>query len=103
MRLGAPPISLPSGPNTCKRVGSRCDVTVSMKRSTDRSRFPPLNGRDLGTLLFDRVSRAAAADRRNVFDVGLLAERLEVAARWLDEMHGPVTGARSSRRRPEIP
>jgi putative phosphoribosyl transferase len=41
-----------------------------------------LNGRGLGTLLFDLLTEAEAADRENVFDVPLLAERLVAATRW---------------------
>jgi putative phosphoribosyl transferase len=37
----------------------------------------------LGTLLFDLLSESEAADRRNVFDIELLAERLLAAARWV--------------------
>ena len=38
----------------------------------------------LATLLFDLLLPEEAADRRNVFDVELLAERLEGATRWLE-------------------
>lgn len=36
----------------------------------------------VGTLLFDLLTDDEAADRRNVFDIGLLAERLSGAATW---------------------
>jgi putative phosphoribosyl transferase len=38
----------------------------------------------IGTLLFDLLTEPEARDRRNVFDIGLLAERLEQARRWLE-------------------
>jgi putative phosphoribosyl transferase len=37
----------------------------------------------LATLLFDLLTEEEAADRRNVFDVGLLAERLHGATEWV--------------------
>ena len=36
----------------------------------------------LGTLLFDLLTESEAADRENVFDIGLLAERLFLATNW---------------------
>jgi putative phosphoribosyl transferase len=36
----------------------------------------------LATLLFDLLTEAEAADRRNVFDIDLLAERLALATAW---------------------
>ncbi|MGZ8481830.1 MAG: phosphoribosyltransferase family protein, partial [Candidatus Limnocylindria bacterium] len=41
-----------------------------------------LTASGFGTLLFDLLTDVEAADRRNVFDIGLLAERLAAAARW---------------------
>jgi putative phosphoribosyl transferase len=38
--------------------------------------------RGFGTLLFDLLGEAEAADRRRVFDIPLLAERLVAATRW---------------------
>lgn len=37
----------------------------------------------LGTLLFDLLTEDEAADRENVFDIGLLAERLFLATDWV--------------------
>ncbi|MFL5136742.1 MAG: dienelactone hydrolase family protein, partial [Microvirga sp.] len=37
----------------------------------------------LGTLLFDLLQPEEAANRRNVFDIGLLAERLALATDWV--------------------
>jgi len=36
----------------------------------------------IGTLLFDLLTESESTDRRNVFDISLLAERLPIAARW---------------------
>ena len=41
-----------------------------------------LNQAGLATLLFDLLTTQEAADRRNVFDIGLLAERLQQASGW---------------------
>jgi putative phosphoribosyl transferase len=41
-----------------------------------------LNARGLGTLLFDLLTPEEAADRRNVFDIELLAGRMVVATAW---------------------
>ena len=38
----------------------------------------------LGTLLIDLLEEDEAQDRRKVFDIELLAERLEAAADWLN-------------------
>ncbi|MEX2287678.1 MAG: alpha/beta family hydrolase [Planctomycetaceae bacterium] len=37
----------------------------------------------IATLLFDLLTEAESDDRRNVFDIGLLAERLQEASEWL--------------------
>ncbi|HMN36748.1 MAG TPA: dienelactone hydrolase family protein [Hyphomicrobium sp.] len=44
-----------------------------------------LNAAGLATLLFDLLSPAEAEDRQNVFDIPLLASRLEEAVRWCAE------------------
>jgi dienelactone hydrolase len=41
-----------------------------------------LNRSGSATLLFDLLTNAEAVDRSNVFDIGLLAGRLQQAARW---------------------
>jgi putative phosphoribosyl transferase len=46
----------------------------------------------LGTLLFDLLSDEESADRANVFDIGLLAERLAAATGWVRQR--PETGGR---------
>ncbi len=43
-----------------------------------------LNRRGFATLLLDLLTEAEARDRRNVFDIPLLAERLSQAAVWID-------------------
>jgi len=43
-----------------------------------------LNGRNFGTFLFDLLTQEEEADRANVFDIPLLAERLIEAVQWLD-------------------
>lgn len=47
-----------------------------------------LNEAGLGTLLFDLLTTAEERDRANVFDVGLLAQRLVDATRWLRTQPG---------------
>jgi putative phosphoribosyl transferase len=42
----------------------------------------------LGTLLFDLLTPDEEADRANVFDIGLLAERLSQVTAWLREERG---------------
>jgi putative phosphoribosyl transferase len=42
-----------------------------------------LNGAGLATLLFDLLRDDEAGDRANVFDIGLLASRLDAATGWL--------------------
>jgi dienelactone hydrolase len=66
---------------------------VVFAHGSGSSRFSPRNvrvaealrRRGLGTLLFDLLSEEEAADRRRVFDISLLAERLLQARRWLAE------------------
>lgn len=45
-----------------------------------------LNARGIGTLLFDLLTEAESRDRRNVFDIGLLAQRLVLATRHVTAM-----------------
>jgi dienelactone hydrolase len=66
---------------------------VVFAHGSGSSRFSPRNvrvaeslrRRGLGTLLFDLLTEAEAEDRRRVFDIALLAERLLQARRWLAE------------------
>jgi putative phosphoribosyl transferase len=54
-------------------------------RHSPRNRFvaSTLNRAGLGTLLFDLLTPAEERDRRNVFDIELLGERLAGATGWL--------------------
>lgn len=56
-------------------------------RLSPRNRFvaAELQRAGLGTLLFDLLTPAEARDRRNVFDIGLLAQRLVLATEWVVE------------------
>jgi pimeloyl-ACP methyl ester carboxylesterase len=54
-----------------------------------------LAGRGYASLLFDLLTAAEEADRRNVFDIALLAGRLVAAVRWVRgerAMHGLAVG-----------
>jgi putative phosphoribosyl transferase len=53
-------------------------------RHSSRNRYvaEALGRARLATLLFDLLTEAEAADRSNVFDIALLARRLDAAARW---------------------
>ncbi len=44
-----------------------------------------LNARGMATFLFDLLTPYEEMDRRNVFDIPLLADRLAAVIRWLDE------------------
>ncbi len=63
---------------------------VIFAHGSGSSRFSPRNAfvagelrkRGLGTLLFDLLSEEEAADRRNVFDIPLLAGRVVEAVEW---------------------
>ena len=50
-----------------------------------------LTAAGFATLLFDLLTEAEAADRRNVFDIPLLADRLVAATRWA-EQDGELAG-----------
>lgn len=54
-------------------------------RLSPRNRFVAgkLQEAGLGTLLFDLLREEEAEDRRNVFDIALLAERLAIATDWV--------------------
>ena len=62
-------------------------------RHSPRNRFvaDQLNTAGLATLTFDLLTDAEARDRRNVFDIGLLASRLARAAEWVRD-HPAVAG-----------
>src|SRR3954464_4081996 len=54
-------------------------------RHSSRNRYVAevLQDAGLATLLFDLLTDTEAADRGNVFDIALLAERLDAAVRWV--------------------
>jgi putative phosphoribosyl transferase len=70
---------------------ARCCGIVAFAHGSGSSRLSPRNTHvaaalresGLGTLLFDLLTASEAQDRRNVFDIGLLADRLLQATRWL--------------------
>jgi putative phosphoribosyl transferase len=49
-----------------------------------------LNNRGFATLLFDLLTPREEADRANVFDISLLAERLVDVMGWLDSQGGSI-------------
>ena len=49
-----------------------------------------MHGYRLGTLLFDLLTEAEAAERRNTFDIPLLCTRLTDALEWARDELGPV-------------
>ena len=49
-----------------------------------------LNNRGFATLLFDLLTPQEEADRANVFDISLLAERLVDVVDWLDDQGGSI-------------
>jgi len=68
---------------------------VVFAHGSGSSRFSPRNTQvakglqdaGLATLLFDLLTGEEGADRAKVFDIGLLAERLILASRWLRDHH----------------
>jgi pimeloyl-ACP methyl ester carboxylesterase len=54
-------------------------------RLSPRNRYvaEELNAHGIGTLLFDMLTEHEAGERANVFDIGLLADRLSAATTWL--------------------
>ena len=69
-----------------------CGALVLFAHGSGSSRHSPRNRlvaevlqrAGIGTLLFDLLTEPEARDRSNVFDIGLLAERLDQARRWLE-------------------
>ncbi len=51
----------------------------------NRATADDLNRRGFATLLFDLLGEDEAMDRRNVFDIDLLADRLLYSVAWIDE------------------
>jgi putative phosphoribosyl transferase len=73
-----------------------CEAVVVFAHGSGSSRYSPRNryvasilqDAGLGTLLLDLLTRAEEADRGNVFDIPLLAQRLTAATRWLASHYG---------------
>jgi putative phosphoribosyl transferase len=71
-------------------IPAGADGLVLFAHGSGSSRFSPRNARvaaalraaGIGTLLFDLLTPEEARDRRNVFDIELLAGRLHAAAEW---------------------
>jgi putative phosphoribosyl transferase len=76
---------------------SGCRAIVIFAHGSGSSRHSPRNqlvagvlqDAGIGTLLFDLLTEIEARDRRNVFDIELLARRLDLARRWV-EADAPV-------------
>jgi len=81
------PISLPgdlSEPEACRAWVVFAHGSGSSHKSPRNTHVARgLNRAGLGTLLFDLLMPSEGEDRRNVFDVGLLTQRLLLATRWL--------------------
>ena len=83
------------GPNALPgtvSVPAQARALVVFAHGSGSSRLSPrnqavakaLNGQGMATLLFDLLTPEEEQDRANVFDIPLLAERLEEAVRWID-------------------
>lgn len=78
---------------------AQAQAVVAFAHGSGSGRFSPrnrqvaarLHGEQLGTLLFDLLTEAEAEDRRNVFDIPLLAQRLLDAIAFLQQQ--PTTRA----------
>jgi putative phosphoribosyl transferase len=80
---------------------AHCAAVVVFAHGSGSSRLSPRNAfvahvlheHQLGTLLFDLLSVSEAADRRNVFDIGLLGARVATALDWI-ALRGELAGLR---------
>ena len=87
--VSIPPIGLPGTLD----VPRNAHALVIFAHGSGSSRLSPrnrsvadaLNRRGIVTLLFDLLTPTEEADRRNVFDIPLLADRLVDAVNWLDK------------------
>jgi pimeloyl-ACP methyl ester carboxylesterase len=83
------------------RIPHRAKSIVAFAHGSGSSRFSPrnmavaegLNAQGFATLLFDLLTSAEEANRANVFNIALLAERLADAVAWLDHDPG-LSGSR---------
>lgn len=93
VRIDVGPIHLPGDlvlPSEPRAVVVFAHGSGSSRRSPRNVLVAERLHRDgLGTLLFDLLTEDESGDRALVFDIGLLADRLEAAARWVGEPAGP--------------
>lgn len=84
-----PPLALPGElripPDACGIVVFAHGSGSSRLSPRNRAVAVALNAKGFATLLFDLLDRGEADDRRNVFDIPLLAERLRRAVMWIGE------------------
>jgi putative phosphoribosyl transferase len=87
--ISIPPIGLPGTldvPRNAQALVVFAHGSGSSRQSPrNRAVADALNSRGIGTLLFDLLTPAEEADRRNVFNIPLLASRLVNAVDWLDK------------------
>lgn len=82
----------PAGLTGTLQIPRGANSVIVFAHGSGSSRFSPrnkavaegLNKEGFATLLFDLLSAAEEANRANVFDIALLAERLAEAVEWLD-------------------
>jgi pimeloyl-ACP methyl ester carboxylesterase len=82
------PVGLPG----TLRIPRDARAFIAFAHGSGSSRFSPrnmavaegLNAHGFGTMLFDLLTPEEEADRANVFNIALLAQRLGDAVRWLD-------------------
>ncbi len=91
--VSVPPFGLAG---TLRLPGASPRGIVVFAHGSGSSRLSPRNNfvasalgdAGLATLLFDLLTEEEAADHRNVFDIGLLADRLVLAAEWVTQQQG---------------
>ena len=89
----------PVGLSGTLRIPEETYAFIAFAHGSGSSRFSPrnmavaegLNAHGFGTLLFDLLTSEEEADRENVFDIALLAERLVDSIIWLDR-DSPASG-----------
>ena len=82
----------PIGLSGVLQIPKNAYALVAFAHGSGSSRLSPrntqvahaLNDRGIATLLFDLLTSAEEADRANVFDIPLLADRLVNAVQWVD-------------------
>ncbi len=83
----------PTGLAGILQIPKKACAIVAFAHGSGSSRLSPrntavacaLNDRGIATLLFDLLTEAEEADRANVFDIPLLADRMGDAIRWLGD------------------